>query len=163
MYQAQVGGMKQDILLNGGFEGCTVSGETVGIQLVGIRKIPNLINQGRHHLFIDLEDYRGNDYFCLLNSTLRYGFNKPPNEVGCHIDFYGTENSLRIYGSLPSVFSQLITGLSFAHTQYGHSSYYIYAKLGKGQTVPPPKPDNKALWLIGEIEQRLKELKEIIK
>jgi hypothetical protein len=56
----------------------------------------------------------------------------------------------------------LIWGLTFNHTNAGHSSYYIYAVKTSSQVLPPT-PDNKAIWLIGEIEQRLKELKEIVK
>ena len=162
MYQSQIAGLKQDIITQGGFEACKVTGDFSGIRILGVRKLPNNINQGRHHLFIDLESYRGNEYFCLLNGNLRYSFNKPSNEVGCHIDFYGNDNTLKILGSKPNENSQLLTGLTFSHTQYGHSSYYIYAVKASGQETLPT-PDNKAIWLIGEIEQRLKELKEIVK
>jgi hypothetical protein len=164
MYQAQIAGLKQDIIKNDGFEACQVSGDWSGIKILGVRKLPNQINQGRHHLFVDLGNYRGDDYFCLLNGSIRYSFNKPENEVGCHVDFYGSSNTLKIVGSKPNEYSQTLSGLTFAHTEYGHSSYYILAiKSIDYITTPPLLNPNRQLILIDEIEQRLNELKGLVK
>lgn len=158
MYQSQISRLKEDIVARQAFEGCFVRNHNFsGIQILGVRKVPSDINQGRHHLFIDLEDYRGMQYYCLLNGTLRYNFSKPLNEVACHIDIYGTNNSLQILGN--GGFSQVIEGLSNSHTQYGHSSYYIYA-VRTSDVVLPVESEQKRL--IREIEERFKRLKEII-
>lgn len=160
MYQYEIESYKQDIIKKGGFDGVNVNGSFSGIQILGVRKIQD--SRGLHCVFVDLESYRGNDFYCVLNSSLRYSFNKPNNEVGCHCDIYGDNNSLRIFGSNPLLYSQTLGGLSFSHKIYGHSSYYVYAVKTNSQVVNPIQPDNKAVWLIGEIEQRLKELKEFV-
>lgn len=160
MYQNEIAPLKQNILEVQPFEACTIlNPEFSGIKILGVKKVP--VARGLNCVFIDLENYRGNDYFVLLNGSLRYSFSKPVNEVGCHVDIYGNDNSIRIFGSNPKEYSQLIGDLTFNHTNAGHSSYYIYAVKTSSQVLPP-KPDNKALWLIGEIQQRLKELKEIV-
>lgn len=160
MYQYEIMSLKDDIQKNQPFEACTIlNPDHSGIKILGVKKVP--VSRGLHCVFIDLENYRGNDYFVLLNGSLRYSFSKPLSEVGCHVDIYGNDNSIRIFGSNPKEYSQLIGGLTFNHTNAGHSSYYIYAVKTSSQVLPP-KPDNKALWLIGEIQQRLKELKEIV-
>lgn len=163
MYQSQIAGLKQDIIQNGGFEGCQVSGDYNGIQIKGVRKIPDSINQGRHCCFVDLENYRGAEYFCLLNNSLRYGFTKPINEVAAHVDIYGSSNSLRLIGSnQPNVFSQKLSGLSANHTVYGHSSFYIYAI--KSATNQQPEPSvNEATKTIEQIEELLNKLKGLVK
>ena len=163
MYQYEIMSLKDDIIKNQPFEACKIlNPDFSGIQILGVKKVP--VSRGMHCVFIDLENYRGNDYFVLLNGSLRYSFNKPLTEVGAHVDIYGDTNTIRIFGSNPSEYSQQIGGLSFNHTNAGHSSTYIYAVKTNNQIVTPPPPqDNKALWLIGEIEQRLKELKEIVK
>lgn len=162
MYQSQISGLKEDIIKNGGFEGCQESGSFSGIQILGVRKLPNNINQGRHHLFVDLQDYRGSDFYCVLNSALRYSFTKPVNEVGCHIDFYGEENSLRLFGSDSLSYSQTLSRLSFAHTVYGHSSYYVYAVKSNSQVVTPPvisEPQK----MLAELEILIQKLKGLVK
>lgn len=161
MYQSQIAGLKEDIIKNGGFEGCQESGSFSGIQILGVRKLPNNINQGRHHLFVDLQDYRGSDFYCVLNSTLHYSFTKPVNEVGCHIDIYGEENSLRLFGSDSLSYSQTLSRLSFAHTSYGHSSYYVYAIKTNNQVVTPTVI-SEALKTIEQIEELLKHLKGLV-
>lgn len=161
MYQSQIAGLKQDIIRNGGFESCKVSGSFSGIEIKGVRKVPESINQGRHHLFVDLEDYRGLDYWLELNGSKPFYFNKPVNEAACHIDIYGENNTLKIIGKNETVYSQLITGLSSHHTSYGHSSYYIYAI--KTNVIPElPPVDNEALKTIEQIEELLKKLKGLI-
>jgi len=160
MYQSQIAELKQDIIENGGFETCKVLGSFSGIEIKGVRKLPENINQGRHHLFIDLEDYRGLDYWIQLNNKLPFYFNKPKNEVASHIDIYGSGNSLRIFGTgKPETYSQTLTELNANHTAYGHSSYYIYAIKTTSQIVTPV---NEALQTIQQIEELLKHLKGLV-
>lgn len=163
MYQSQIAGLKQDIINNGGFEGCQVMTGGKGINIKGVRKLHDSINQGRHHLFVDLENYRGLDYYCRLNNKANYFFGKPANEVGCHIDMYGAENTLSIHKTSSNESSQLITGLTFAHTQYGHSSYYIYAERVAASTPDTPSTmPSEALKTIEQIEELLKHLKGLV-
>ena len=162
MYQSQIAGLKQDIIKNGGFEACKVLGSFSGIEIKGVRKLPESINQGRHHLFIDLEDYRGLDYWLELNEQYPFYFNKPKNEVASHIDIYGSANSIRIFGtSKPEIYSQTLTELNANHSLYGHSSYYIYAV--KTNVIPELPPiENEALKTIEQIEELLKHLKGLV-
>lgn len=164
MYQSQIAGLKQDIIKNGGFEACQITGKANGISIKGVRKLPDSINLGRHHIFIDLEEYRGSGFYCKLNNKNSYTFSKPVNEVGCHIDFYGSENVLEIKKANSFESSQIVTGLTFSHTQYGHSSYYVYAE--RVTTSIPDLPttlvDNEALKTIERIEELLEHLKGLV-
>lgn len=160
MYQYEIDSYKQDIIKNGGFDGVNVSGSFSGIQILGVRKIEN--SRGMHCAFVDLETYRGNDYYCVVNSATRFGFSKPENEVAAHCDIYGDNNSLRIFGSNPLLYSQTIGGLSYSHKIYGHSSYYIYAVKTNSQGVTPPVI-GEAQKTIAEIETLFQKLKGLVK
>ena len=158
MYQSEVESLRLDIIKNQPFEACTViNPEYSGIKILGVKKVPN--SRGMHCVFVDLETYRGNDYFVLLNGSLRYGFNKPINEVAAHVDIYGNDNQIRIVGSKANEYSQLIGGLDFNHTNAGHSSYYVYAIKTNSQVVAPV---NEALKTIEQIEELLKHLKGLV-
>ena len=161
MYQSEIWRLKEDIKnVPGIFEACKVANPTFnGIQIVGVRKVPN--SRGLHCAFIDLEDYRGNDFTVLLNGSNRFNFTKPVSEVGCHVDLWSTDNKIQIFSN-KGEYSQLIEGLSFAHTVYGHSSYYVYA-VRTNISVVPPVVESEALKLIREIEERTKRLKELVK
>lgn len=162
MYQHQISQLKQDIISRGGFEGCLVKNESfLGIQILGCRKLPTNINQGRHHIFCDLEDYRGNQYQGVVNNTLRYDFSKPSNEVGIQADIWSTGNSFQIVGK-NNTFSQILDGISYSHTDWGHSSVLIYAVL-TDKVIPPQPTESEAQKLIREIEERTKRLKELVK
>lgn len=161
MYQSEITGLKADIIYNRPFEACKIiNPDFSGIQILGVKKVPN--SRGMHCVFVDLETYRGNDYFVLLNDSLRYTFNKPLNEVAAHVDIYGSNNTIKILGSKANEFSQVIGGLDFSHTHAGHSSYLVYAVFTNSTDVNTPKP-NEGLILISEIEERLNKLKGLIK
>lgn len=156
LHQHQIKELKADIIKNGGFEGCyQVTDFYQSIKFLGVRKIPNSINQGRHHLFIDLDAYRGLEFTCQLNNGLHYTFDKPSNECGCHIDIYGIGNTCKILGK--NSYSQILGGFSANHTSAGHSSYYILATL-----EIQPEPKNEALETIERIEELLKHLKGLV-
>lgn len=158
MYQSEVENLRLDIIKNQPFEACTLlNPEYSGIKILGVKKIPN--SRGMHCVFVDLETYRGNDYFVLLNGSLRYTFNKPLNEVAAHVDIYGSDNSIRIFGYKDNEYSQLIGGLDFNHTNAGHSSYYVYAIKTNSQIVTPV---NEVLQTIQQIEELLKHLKGLV-
>lgn len=161
MYQSEIWRLKDDIkTVPNVFEASQVLDSTFkGIQILGVRKIPNA--RGLHCVFVDLEDYRGTDYVTLLNGSTWYGFTKPKDEVACHVDIYSTDNRIQIFSN-DGRYSQLIGGLSFAHTIYGHSSYYVYAKFSN-QIVTPQPTESEAFKLIREIEDRTKRLKELVK
>ncbi len=162
MYQSQIAGLKLDIIRNGGFEGCQVSPTFKGIQIVGVRKVPESINQGRHCVFIDLEDFRGLDYWVETGNNKAYYFSKPLNEVAVHVDIYGDNNKITIMSNdSPEQYSQTISWLSANHSLYGHSSYYIYAV--KTNVIPELPPiENEALKTIEQIEELLKHLKGLV-
>lgn len=161
MYQSEIIGLYQDILKNKPFEACKIiNPDFNGIQILGVKRVPN--SRGLHCVFVDLETYRGQNYYVLLNGTLHYSFNKPDNEVGCHVDIYGNENSIRIFGSNPNEYSQLIGGLTYSHTQPGHSSYYIYA-IKTATSQQPQPPINEAIKTIEQIEDLLNKLKGLVK
>lgn len=160
MYQSEVFDLYRDIIQNKPFESCKIlNPEYSGIQILGVKKVPN--SRGLHCVFVDLENYRGDDYFVLLNGSLRYGFNKPVNEVAAHVDIYGNDNTIRILGKNPSEYSQWIGGLTFNHTNAGHSSYYIYAVKTSDQVEIPAS--NEAIQTIEQIEELLKKLKGLVK
>lgn len=162
MYQSQIAGLKLDIIRNGGFEGCQVSPTFKGIQIAGVRKVPESINQGRHCVFVDLEDFRGLDYWVETGNNKAYYFSKPLNEVAAHVDIYGDNNKITIMsGSTPEEYSQTISGLSANHTSYGHSSYLVYAVFTNSTDVSTSKP-NEALQTIERIEDLLKHLKGLV-
>lgn len=158
MYQSEVENLRLDIIKNQPFEACKIiNPDFSGIQILGVKKVPN--SRGMHCVFVDLETYRGNDYFVLLNGSLRHTFNKPVNEVAAHVAIYGNDNQIRILGSKANEYSQLIGGLSFNHTEAGHSSTYIYAIKTNSQIVPPV---NEAMKTIEQIEDLLKHLKGLV-
>ena len=160
MYQSEIWRLKEDIQNIQGFEACKVmDGSFSGIQILGVRKIPNA--RGLHCVFVDLENYRGTDNWVVLNNQQNFTFNKPANEVASHVDIYSTDNQIQIR-SKDGKFSQKITGLSFAHTVYGHSSYYVYAKFTNDVIIPQPT-ESEAQKLLREIEERTKRLKELVK
>jgi len=163
MYQHQINQLKQAIIMRGGFEGCFLKNEAFsGIKILGCRKLPNSINQGRHHIFCDLEDFRGNQYQGIVNGALRYDFTKPTNEVGIQADIWSTNNTFQIIGK-DGTFSQVLEGISYSHTEWGHSSVYIYAVRTNANVITPQPTESEALKLIREIEERTKRLKEIVK
>lgn len=159
MYQNEILDLKNDIIKNGGFEGCIVSNNSFsGIRILGVRKIKN--SRGLHCIFIDLEDFRGLGYWVETGSNKAYFFSKPLDQVGCHIDIYGDDNSITIMSdSAPEEYSQTISGLSANHSSYGHSSTYIYAIKTNSQIVPPV---NEAMKTIEQIEDLLKHLKGLV-
>lgn len=162
MYQSEIRKLKEDIkLLPGKFEACTVLNSSFnGIEILGVRKVPN--SRGLHCVFVDLEDYRGSEYVTLLNGSNWFGFTKPKDEVACHVDIYSTDNRIQLFGN-DGQYSQVIGGLTFAHTQYGHSSSYIYAKFVKDNVIVSPPEPSEAIKLITEIEQQFQKLKGLIK
>jgi hypothetical protein len=75
MYQYEIMSLKDDIQKNQPFELRTIlNPDYSGIKILGVKKVP--VSRGLHCVFIDLENYRGNDYFVLLNGSLRYSFSK---------------------------------------------------------------------------------------
>lgn len=159
MYQTEVKSLRDDIIKNKPFEACvTLDSRTSGIIILGVKKVPN--SRGLHCVFVDLEEYRGNEYYCFLNSQFRFNFTKPGNEVGCHLPMGGGSYTLQLK-SEKGDYSQIIGGLNFNHTNAGHSSYYVYAIKSISRIDPIPV-DSEAKRLIKEIETNLNRLKEII-
>jgi hypothetical protein len=161
MYQNQTEGLKASIIKDGGFDGSVVeNGKFSGIQIVGVRKVPRAMNGNNHHVYVDLEEYRGSKYKVYLNQALYFLFEKPLNENGCNAPLWSTNNSIQIVGN-DGKFSQVISNLSYAWDVWGHSSWYVYAKFTSDVIVNPPS-ETETQKLIREIEERFKRLKEIL-
>lgn len=145
MYIEQIKELKDSIKKNNRYEGCSFSGNNNGIKILGVIKLPNNINQNNHNVFLDLDDYRGLNYWVEGKDKI-YFFGKPINEVGTDIPIWGVNNSIRIVGS-DGKYSQSIDNLSADHTQYGHSSYYVLATLEDTVSIPdePTVPNNDLL------------------
>lgn len=160
MYQSQVKELKEQILKSPIFD-CKLTGDSNGIKIIGVVKLSNQINQNNHHVYIDLDNFRGIKYFAVTNlAEMTYSFDKPDNEVGCSIDIYNDNVSVRILGK-DGKYSQLVEGLSAHHTIYGHSSYYILATL-ESEVTQPTEPISHLKQELINLRQRLTEIIEEI-
>ena len=140
MYNNQTQDLKNSILNSNGFECKVLDPNFLKIKILGVRKVPSNINNGNHHIYVDLENYRGRDYRVKFNEGIYYTFDKPSNETGTNVPMFSSGNKIQIVGSDGS-YSQIIGDLTSSHTDAGHSSYYVYAKLVNDVTLPDPPTD----------------------
>ena len=119
-------------------------------------KLSNEINQNNHHIFVDLDSYRGEDYY-VQNVNKNYYFTKPTDETGTDVPIWGEYNKIQIVGN-NGKYSQQLERLTAHHTIYGHSSYLVLATL-ENEVTQPVEPTKLKQDLIA-LRQRLSEIIE---
>lgn len=145
MYQTQIKKFRNDILHTSPFVGCRVEGEFMGFSWLGCVMLPETVNQGRHHLFVDLFidgiNYRSpEEYFLVVNEDLQWvPFEKPKDEVGAHIPLWRQHNAVYLRSRDKSLYSNTLVGLDVNAQVYGHTSYY--AILTNTLNMPGNPPD----------------------
>ena len=137
MYTSQTQDLKNSILNNNNFESCIVINPSFkGVKLLGSRRVPQSINASNHHIYVDLESYRGNDIW-LESDGKKYFFDKPYNENGVNIPLWNSQTGFQIKTN-DGRYSQVIGNVDLNHTLAGHSSVYFYASFFNEETLPDP-------------------------
>lgn len=124
--------MRSELAKSPKYESCILTGESFGISILGVLRVPSILNEYRTFAFIDLDDYRTKnqnvytDGYYIDTPNRQYFFDGALHSTGASVPLFSRNDRLQIIGR-DNTYSHVIEGLDYSHTDKEASSYYILA------------------------------------